>query len=74
MLSLALYVGVGACWLPVVWLQLALRDLAQGAARDGMALPEGYHRLYRLWFRLGWPAFVGVVAIMWLMIAKPRLW
>ena len=73
-LSLALYVGIGACWLPVVWLQLGLRDLAQAAARDGMALPERYHRLYRLWFWLGWPAFAGVVAIMWLMIAKPQRW
>jgi uncharacterized membrane protein len=73
-LSFALYVAVGACWLPVVWLQLRLRDLAQAAARDGTALPERYHRLYRLWFWLGWPAFAGVVAITWLMIAKPQSW
>ena len=70
-LSLALYVLVGLCWLPVVWIQLRLRDLAAAAAREGAPLPERYHRLYRAWFWLGWPAFLGVVAIFALMIFKP---
>src|SRR5882672_8840380 len=72
--SLALYVLVGLCWLPVVWIQIRLRNLATRAAAEGTALPGAYHRLYRLWFRLGWPAFAGVVAIFALMILKPQLW
>jgi uncharacterized membrane protein len=70
--SLALYVLVGLCWLPVVWIQMQLRDLAGAAARDGVPLPERYHRLFRVWFWLGWPAFIGVIAIFALMIFKPQ--
>jgi uncharacterized membrane protein len=72
--SLVLFVGVGACWLPVVWIQAKMRDLAHAAAQAGTGLPERYHRLFRVWFALGWPAFIGVVAIFVLMIAKPVLW
>jgi uncharacterized membrane protein len=71
--SLGLYLLVGACWLPVVWIQIKLRDLA-GAARDaGLPLPARYHRLFRIWLALGWPAFAGVIAIFALMIGKPSL-
>ena len=70
--SLVLYVLVGLCWLPVVWIQIQLRNLAAAAARDGTALPERYHRLFRIWFWLGWPAFLGVIAIFALMIFKPQ--
>ena len=73
-LSLLLYVVVGAFWLPVVWMQMRMRDLALAAARDTMPLPAEYHRLFRLWFAFGFPAFVAVLAIFWLMIAKPPLW
>jgi uncharacterized membrane protein len=72
--SLALYVFVGCCWLPVVWIQLRMRDLAVEAARDEAPLPPRYHRLFRIWFWLGWPAFIGVIAIFALMIWKPALW
>jgi uncharacterized membrane protein len=72
--ALALYVFVGACWLPVVWIQLRLRDLAQGAAAAGTALPPRYRRLFGVWFWLGWPAFIGVLVIFALMIWKPILW
>jgi uncharacterized membrane protein len=73
-ISLALYVLIGACWLPVVWIQAKMRDLAHAAAQAGTGLPARYHRLFRIWFVLGWPAFIGVVAIFVLMIAKPALW
>jgi len=73
-MSLALYVLGGACWLPVVWIQAKMRDLAQAAVQAGSDLPARYHRLFRIWFALGWPAFIGVVAIFVLMIAKPVLW
>ncbi len=72
--SLALYVLIGACWLPVVWIQAQMRNLARQAVRERTELPARYDRLFRIWFVLGWPAFIGVVAIFVLMIFKPALW
>jgi len=72
-LSIALYLVTGAFWLPVVWMQMRMRDLAYQAVRDGEPLPAEYHRLFRLWFAFGFPAFASVLAIFWLMIAKPPL-
>ena len=72
--SLALYVFVGLCWLPVVWVQIQLRSLAIDAVRDHAPLPPRYHRLFRVWFALGWPAFMGVIGIFALMVWKPRFW
>jgi uncharacterized membrane protein len=72
--SLGLYVLVGLCWLPVVWIQARLRDLARTAARERTPLPPRYDRLFRIWFVLGWPAFAGVIAIFALMIWRPQLW
>ena len=69
--SLWLYVVIGCCWLPVVWLQLKMRDLARRAAEANEPLGSSYHRYYRCWFLLGWPAFAGVLLVMWLMVAKP---
>ena len=69
--SLALYILAGACWLPVVWMQLRMRDMAQLAARDGTGLPARYWRYLRLWVALGIPAFMALVAVFWLMVAKP---
>ena len=71
--SVALYLLAGAAWLPVVAIQLRMRDLARAAVAGGVALGEDYHRLYRRWFALGFPGFGAVVAILWLMIAKPGL-
>lgn len=72
--ALGLYLLAGLCWLPVVWIQIRLRDLAEAAWRSGTALPARYHRLARLWFLLGWPAFLAVNATFWLMVRKPALW
>jgi uncharacterized membrane protein len=72
-LSLALYVLTGLFWLPVVWIQIRLRDLARIAASAGTAMPPAYFRLYRIWFACGFPAFFAVVAIIWLMLAKPSI-
>lgn len=71
--AIGLYVMVGACWLPVVWIQIAMRRIADEVP-DGAPLPPAYARLARLWFALGWPAFSGTILIFWLMIAKPVLW
>ncbi|AXI41953.1 DUF2269 domain-containing protein [Sulfitobacter sp. SK011] len=69
--ALLLYVFVGVFWLPVIWIQKQLRDLAQTAAAQGAPLPPRFHRLYRIWFACGFPAFAAVLAILWLMITKP---
>lgn len=69
--SSALYLVAGACWVPVVFVQLRMRDLAQAAAREGRALDPAFGRLARTWFALGWPAFVALMVAFWLMIAKP---
>ena len=69
--SLALYVVAGVFWLPVVWIQSQLRNLARGAAAAGTPLPDRYHKLFRIWFAFGFPGFGAVMAIIWLMIAKP---
>jgi uncharacterized membrane protein len=71
--SIALYVLIGSYWLPVVWLQIRMRDLAQAAVNTGAPLPAEYYRYYRRWFGLGWPAFIGVLVIFYLMVAKPAL-
>ena len=70
-LSMVLYLVAGACWLPVVWLQLKMRDMAQIAARDQMPLPERYWRFERIWTILGFPAFISLMVVYWLMVSKP---
>ena len=69
--SIGLYVFIGLFWLPVVWIQHRLRDLARTAAEKGDTLPEAYFRLYRIWFVCGFPAFAAILAIVWLMVARP---
>ena len=73
LLSVVLYLVTGAFWLPVVWMQMRMRDLAQDAVLRGQPLPDRYHRLFRLWFACGFPAFGAVLGIFWLMIAKPAI-
>ncbi|MFZ5779938.1 MAG: DUF2269 family protein [Pseudomonadota bacterium] len=72
-LSVILYLITGAFWLPVVWMQLRMRDLATEAAAGKGQLPAQYHRLFRLWFAFGFPAFSAVLAIFWLMIQRPSI-
>jgi uncharacterized membrane protein len=66
---LAVYAFVGLCWLPVVWLQLRLRDDAIAAASVAQ-LPARFHRRFTLWFVLGWPAFAGVLLLFALMLLR----
>jgi uncharacterized membrane protein len=69
--SMALYVLIGAFWLPVVWMQAKMRDLARAAAADNAPLPDRYHRLYRAWFACGVPAFTAILVLLWLMLMRP---
>ena len=71
--ALLLYLVTGAFWLPVVWIQLQLKQIAETAARQNLPLPHRYDRLYRIWVVCGFPAFAAVLAIIWLMITKPEL-
>jgi len=70
-LSIALYVLAGACWLPVVWLQIRMRELAAEAAASGAPLPAAFRKCLRIWVALGIPAFVALVVVFYLMVAKP---
>jgi uncharacterized membrane protein len=70
-ISMALYVLAGAAWLPVVWMQIRMRDLASAAAAIGAPLPPAYDRMLRAWTLLGIVAFVSLVFVYWLMVSKP---
>ena len=69
--STVLYLVAGACWLPVVWLQIRMRELARTAVADDRALPPLYWRYLRIWVALGIPAFLALVVVFYLMVAKP---
>jgi uncharacterized membrane protein len=71
--SAVLYVVTGLFWLPVVAIQVRLRNLARAAAASGTPLPKAYHRLYRIWFAFGFPAFFAVLGIFWLMLTRPAI-
>lgn len=69
--SVVLYAVAVACWLPVVWLQVRMRDLANAAANAGEPLPTLYRRCFIAWVALGIPAFFAFVVIFYLMTVKP---
>ena len=73
LLSFTLYILVGLCWLPVVWIQHRIKFLARQAIRDASPLGDDYQVLFRRWCALGVPAFVGVLVILWLMLTRPAL-
>jgi len=69
--STMLYFVAGACWIPVVMIQIRMHRLARAAAADDAPLPDAYRRLFRWWTALGVPAFVALVIVFYLMVAKP---
>lgn len=71
--SLVLYAIAGACWLPVVWMQVRMAAMAGRAAQACEPLPARFWRYHRLWTALGWPAFIAFVAIFFLMVVKPSI-
>lgn len=68
--SLLLFGIAGACWIPVVWLQIKMQKLSDIAVRDNQPLPEQYWKYVKIWFYLGIPAFLSVLMIMMLMVFK----
>ncbi|MEQ8355274.1 MAG: DUF2269 domain-containing protein [Kiloniellaceae bacterium] len=74
LLSLLLYGLAGVAWLVVVKLQLDMLRLSAAALRGDTGLPEAFGRAFRLWVRLGWVGFGGLIGVYVLMVAKPTLW
>ena len=71
--SIMLYLVVGAFWLPVVWMQMRMRDLAVARGRDGRQAAGRIIVFFWWWFAFGFPAFAAVLMIFWLMIARPAI-
>lgn len=71
--SFVLFAITGICWLPVVWLQVRLAKMAEQSAARHEALPERYWRYARYWEWLGYPAFIAMLGIYFLMVLKPEL-
>lgn len=69
--SVILYLLTGVCWLPVVWMQIRMRDMARHAAGASQPLPAQYWRYLTAWTFLGIPAFLSLVVVFYLMVAKP---
>ena len=70
--SLFLYALAGACWLPVVWLQIQMARIAEQCLAQAMPLPEKYWQYAKYWERLGYPAFLAMLGVYWLMVFKPN--
>ena len=69
--TVALYLLAGVCWIPVVWMQIKMRDMAQLAASNDQSLPDLYWTYLRRWVALGIVAFLALVVVFYLMVAKP---
>jgi len=69
-----LFAIAGAAWIPVVKIQIEVAKMAEDAATKGKPLPEAYFKKMKIWYRLGWPAFIAVIIIFYLMVFKPQIW
>ncbi len=65
------YIIAGLCWLPVVWIQIRLKQLLVQCVHNNTAPTAQYHRLFKIWFLLGWPAFIGLIIVFFMMVFKP---
>ncbi len=69
--SIGLYMLMGCCWIPVVWIQIRVASITQQSVVNKTSLPKRYHQLMRYWYALGVPAFVAILAIVYFMVFKP---
>jgi uncharacterized membrane protein len=70
-ITYVIYIIAGLCWVPVVLIQIKLKSILKNCIETESSLPDRYHRLFHLWFLLGWPAFIGLVFVFFLMVFKP---
>lgn len=66
------YFIAALCWLPVVWIQIQLKKMLQASVTQNVPLPKRYYRLFKIWFLLGWPAFLGLILVFFMMVMKPQ--
>lgn len=66
------YLVAGMCWIPVVYIQIKLKNIVNKAFKENIQLPSEYYKLFKIWFYLGWPAFISLVIIFFLMVFKPE--
>lgn len=71
--SIVGYLIAAFCWFPVAYLQVKMRDLAIHAHQTKTPLPSQYYQYFRIWFCLGWPAFISLLIVFYLMTNKPIL-
>jgi uncharacterized membrane protein len=71
--SIALFILAGACWIPVLWLQVRMRNLTRTSELERRPVPAAYRTYARIWFWLGIPAFAAVLLVFWMMVVKPGL-
>lgn len=72
--AFGLYLLAGLCWLPVVVLQIKMRNLSTAAVNKQHPLPASYFRYARIWFWLGVPAFLAMIAVVFLMVFHRTFW
>lgn len=68
--AIVLFSFAGVCWLPVVWIQIKMHNMARDAVELSQ-LPTIYWRYFKQWVLLGSLAFPALLAVFWLMIARP---
>jgi len=71
MATYSLYILALGCWIPDVWIQIKLKNMLIIAEKNKTPIPNNYKRLFKIWFTLGWPAFISLIIIFYLMVTKP---
>jgi uncharacterized membrane protein len=69
--SVGLYVLAGLCWIPVVFMQIKMREISKSTTSQ--VLPASFHRLMRYWIGFGIIAFSALILVYVLMVWKMGL-
>ena len=69
--AIILYIFAGLCWLPVVWIQIKMRNIVTQSYLENKDLPRDYWRLQTYWTILGYAAFTVMLPLVVLMVFKP---